>query len=312
MKTKKILLALAFALTLSSCAADEANTKNVSDSTIEDALDPKENKDTKADKEEKEDDKDKKEDKKASDKKEEEKIDYDKWRGYITGIGEFDEEVLDELTDEDIKDYYLRAKATSEKTGYWDVKDIVFQQIAKDYPDYSHKFPFDFIDDIYNWKKSEDKVTDKFEIDRQALVNLGYSENEVYKISDKNLEKAFKKAYKKDEEGLYDDYLLAVGKDLFGEPIVREEAPTYEEDTSSNELLRFAETQADYDEFRDVLVGAYEFSRESVNQMTNEDIDLAYTRAQKRLEETGFGDIGLIINELAKMYPGSSTMYPGY
>ena len=45
--------------------------------------------------------------------------------------------------------------------------------------------------------------------------------------------------------------------------------------------------------------------------MTNEDIDIAYTRALKRLDETGYGDIGLIFEELGKMYPGSSTMYPG-
>ena len=45
--------------------------------------------------------------------------------------------------------------------------------------------------------------------------------------------------------------------------------------------------------------------------MTNEDIDRAYTRAMNRLEETGFGDIGLIYEELGNMYPGASTMYPG-
>ena len=31
----------------------------------------------------------------------------------------------------------------------------------------------------------------------------------------------------------------------------------------------------------------------------------------KCLEKTGFGDIGLIFDELGKLYPGASTMYPG-
>ena len=45
--------------------------------------------------------------------------------------------------------------------------------------------------------------------------------------------------------------------------------------------------------------------------MTNNDIDIAYTRAMARLEETGTGDIGLIFEELGNMFPGSSKMYPG-
>ena len=235
MKNKKILLSLIFVLALSSCAnTSQGEKESVSDSTIEDALNTEE----KADKEKsnKEEDtkdsknKDKKEDKY---KKEEEKIDYEKWREYITGVGEFDEEVLDEISDEDIKDYYLRAKATCEKTGYWDVKDIVFQQIAKDYPDYSNKFPYDFIDDIYNWKESTDEVTDKFADERVSLIEQGYGEDQVYEISDKDLEKSFKKAYKENEEGLYLDYISAVGKDLFGDVPVQEE--TYE--SSSEETL---------------------------------------------------------------------------
>lgn len=312
MKNKKILLSLIFTLVLSSCANTSQGEKaSVSDSTIEDAISSEEKsdkeKDTKDSKNE-----DEKEDKNKD--KEEEKIDYDKWKEYITGVGEFDDEVLDKITDEDIKDYYLRAKATCEKTGYWDVKDIVFQQIAKDYPDYSNKFPYDFIDDIYNWKESTDEVTDKFEDERVNLVNLGYNEDEVYEISDKDLEKAFKKAYKKDEEGLYLDYINAVGQDLFGELAGKEEnsEPVNNESENEDYLIPLGESQADYDEFRAALVNAYGFSQESVDRMSNYDLDLAYTRAQQRLEETGFGDIGLIINEIAKMYPGSSDMYPGY
>ena len=310
MKNKKILLSLIFVLALSSCANTSQGEKaSVSDSTIEDALNSEEKADKEKNKEEDTKDSKNKDKKEDTDKKEEEKIDYDKWREYITGVGEFDEEVLDEISDEDIKDYYLRAKATCEKTGYWDVKDIVFQQIAKDYPDYSNKFPYDFIDDIYNWKESTDEVTDKFADERVSLIEQGYGEDQVYEISDKDLEKSFKKAYKENEEGLYLDYIRAVGKDLFGEVQVQEE--TYENNNEKT-LLSLGESQADYDEFRAALVNAYGFSQESVDQMSNYDLDLAYTRAQQRLEETGFGDIGLIINEIAKMYPDSSDMYPGY
>lgn len=301
MKTKKILLALAFALVLSSCANVNLGKKdNVSDTKVESTVEDKDKTSAQA----KEDDQDKKDkDEKESSDKKEEKIDYDKWRGYITGVGQFDTEVLDKISDEDIKDYYLRAKATCDKTGYWDVKDIVFQQIAKDYPDYSNKFPYDFIDEIYSWNKSKDEVSDKYQEERTNLINLGYDPSKVNKITDKDLEKAFKKAYKDNEEGLYTDYVSAVGKDLFGD--------NKEANSTDDKTLKFAENDADYDEFKQGLVQAYGFSQESVDKISKDDIDLAYTRAQKKLEETGFGDVGLIINELAKMYPGSSTMYPG-
>ena len=76
-------------------------------------------------------------------------------------------------------------------------------------------------------------------------------------------------------------------------------------------MRRFGSSQTDYDAIKSAMVQYYEFSPSVVNQMTNEDIDKAYTRAMDRLEETGFGDIGLIFDELGKMYPGASTMYPG-
>lgn len=301
MKSRKILLAFALILGLSSCSNLTGNAKgNVSEQTIEKALkedpDKDNNKDLLGDKV--------KADKEDSDKKDIgdalNKIDYAKIRQYIVDIGQFNPAILDELSDEDIKEYYVRAKAASEKTGYWDIKDFIFQELAKDYENYSNKFPLESIETLYNWPKSTDKVTDKYEDERKAIANLGYDEDEIAKISDKKLEEAFKKAYDKKPEGLYNDYVELAGEELFSK-----------DSKSEDKTLKFGEKDSDYEEFKKSLVDNYEFKQDAVDKMTNDDIDKAYTRAQKKLEQTGFGDIGLIINELAKMYPGSSTMYPG-
>lgn len=301
MKSRKILLAFALILGLSSCSNLTGNAKgNVSEQTIEKALkedpDKDNDKDLLGDKV--------KADKEDSDKKDIgdalNKIDYAKIRQYIVDIGQFNPAILDELSDEDIKEYYVRAKAASEKTGYWDIKDFIFQELAKDYENYSNKFPLESIENLYNWPKSTDKVTDKYEDERKAMANLGYDEDEIAKISDKKLEEAFKKAYDKKPEGLYNDYVELAGEELFSK-----------DSKSKDKTLKFGEKDSDYEEFKKTLVDTYEFNQDAVDKMTNDDIDKAYTRAQKKLEQTGFGDIGLIINELAKMYPGSSTMYPG-
>lgn len=319
MKKRNILLAFALILALSSCQNMEGTNKgNVSEKTIEDAL-AEENKNDKNsdlidDKNEDSNSEDKKEEKKgdSSDKNVEDaltNINYDDIRKYITDIGEFDSEVLDELTDDDIKEYYLRAKSASDKTGYWDVKDFFFQELAKDFIEYSNKFPLDSIEELYNWPKSTDKVTDKYADERKFIANLGYDQAEIDQMSDKLLEEAFKKAYDQNPEGLYNDYIEIVGKNNFN----KKESPTNEVKAveSSQSVEKFSENQSDYDEFKRSLVELYEFDPDVVAQIPNEDIDLAASRGQKILEETGYGDIGLIINELAKMYPGSSTMYPG-
>lgn len=319
MKKRNTLLAFALILALSSCQNLEGSNKgNVSEKTIENAL-AEENKNDKNsdlidDKDEDSNGNDKNVEKKddSSDKNVEDalkNINYDDIRKYITDIGEFDPEVLDELTDEDIKEYYLRAKAASDKTGYWDVKDFFFQELAKDFREYSNKFPLDSIEELYNWPKSTDKVTDKYADERKFIANLGYDQAEIDKMSDKKLEEAFKKAYDKNPEGLYNDYIEIVGKNNFD----KNENSTNEVKAveSGQNVEKFSENQSDYDEFKRSLVELYEFDPDVVAQMTNEDIDLAASRGQKILEETGYGDIGLIINELAKMYPGSSTMYPG-
>lgn len=319
MKKRNILLAFALILALSSCQNLEGSNKgNVSEKTIEDALaegnERGKDSDLIDEKDEDSNSEDKKEEKKGdnSDKNVEDaltNINYDDIRKYITDIGEFDPEVLDELTDDDIKEYYLSAKSASDKTGYWDVKDFFFQELAKDYREYSNKFPLDSIEELYNWPKSTDEVTDKYADERKFIANLGYDQAEIDKMSDKKLEEAFKKAYDKNPECLYNDYIEIVGKNNFD----KNESPTTEVKAveSSQSVEKFSENQSDYDEFKRSLVELYEFDPDVVAQMTNEDIDIAASRGQKILEETGYGDIGLIINELAKMYPGSSTMYPG-
>ncbi|MCI5971910.1 MAG: hypothetical protein MRZ08_02630, partial [Anaerococcus sp.] len=313
MKKRNMILAFALILALSSCQNLEGSKKgNVSEKTIENALAEEKESDKHSDliddKDEDAESKDKKDD--GSDKNVEDalaNINYDDIRKYITDIGEFDPEVLDELTDDDIKEYYLRAKAASDKTGYWDVKDFFFQELAKDYREYSNKFPLDSIEDLYNWPKSTDKVTDKYADERKFIANLGYDQAEIDKMSDKKLEEAFKKAYDKNPEGLYNDYIESVGKNNFDKN--ENSTSDVKAQNSSENVEKFSQNQGDYDEFKKSLVELYEFDPDVVAQMTNEDIDLAASRGQKILEETGYGDIGLIINELAKMYPGSSTMY---
>lgn len=59
----------------------------------------------------------------------------------------------------------------------------------------------------------------------------------------------------------------------------------------SEKMKKFAEKNEDYDKFRKELVDQYGFSKESVEKISNEDIDLANYRAEKKLEETGYGDI---------------------
>lgn len=315
MKKRNMILAFALILALSSCQNLEGSKKgNVSEKTIENALAEEKESDKHSDliddKDEDAESKDKKDD--GSDKNVEDalaNINYDDIRKYITDIGEFDPEVLDELTDDDIKEYYLRAKAASDKTGYWDVKDFFFQELAKDYREYSNKFPLDSIEDLYNWPKSTDKVTDKYADERKFIANLGYDQAEIDKMSDKKLEEAFKKAYDKNPEGLYNDYIESVGKNNFDKN--ENSTSDVKAQNSSENVEKFSQNQGDYDEFKKSLVELYEFDPDVVAQMTNEDIDLAASRGQKILEETGYGDIGLIINELAKMYPGSSTMYLG-
>lgn len=237
------------------------------------------------------------------------KIDVEDWKNKIVSIGEFNQDFVDSLAKERIKDLVTEAREISQTTGYWDVKDFVFQKLAKDFPGESNKFPLDSIENIYEWKISDDdQGVDKYQTERKFLEEKGLDSAKAYEIPNKDLKAAFKKAYEENENGLYDDYISAVYKILSSDS---EETTQSENNTNQDSSNLAYENQQDYDKLRKVMVDYYEFNPDVVENITNEDIDIASERAQKRLEETGYGDIGLIFDELGKMYPGSSSMYPG-
>src|SRR5699024_979806 len=139
----------------------------------------------------------------------------------------------------------------------WAVKDFFFQELAKDYRDYSNKFRLYSIEDLYNWPKSTAKVTDKYADERKFIANLGYDHAAINKTSDKKIEEAFKNAYDKNLEGLYNDYIESVGKDN----IDKNENTTSDvkAQNSSENVEKFSQNQGDYDEFKKSLVELYEF-----------------------------------------------------
>lgn len=323
MKKNKIIISLSLGLLLTSCNQTNNQNKNsVSEETIAQALDGE--KEKKSNEILDSDDKEKKS----------KKLGADDWRDIIVDMGDFSQTLAKNLTDDQIQELVDDATKKSKETGYWDVKDFVFQELSRQYPELSNKFPLDTIGRRENWTASKKgEVTDKFNYERQVMADLGYPSNSVWSIDDKLIEDAFHTAYENDPKLYYDDYVKNAADLLFEkiddqeENKATENAEDDKEKTSEenveetdnntynnsdkNKLKKYGSSQTDYDAIKSALVQYYEFSPSSVNQMTNEDIDIAYTRALKRLDETGFGDIGVIFEELGKMYPGSSTMYPG-
>ena len=151
------------------------------------------------------------------------------------------------------------------------------------------------------------------------MVENGEDYNKVWSYTDKDMEDAFHKAYEKDPLAYYEDYVKMAYEILSGENLENsknDQESTTKEDGAANpedyeNLLKFGSSDKDYQALKEALVNHYEFDKKIVDKIPNKDIDLAYTRAQKRLEETGFGDIGLVFDELGKLYPGASTMYTG-
>lgn len=316
MKIKKLSLLITFSLALVSCSNFTGSNINTKETNL--VLD-----DYEKERETKENilstdnedissilNKDKEESEKAQKTKE---IDVEAWRDRLVNIGEFDQDFVDGLAKDRIKDLVKEAQDLSDKTGYWDEKDFVFQELSKDFPDSSKKFPLDSIDNIYDWEISDDdENTDKYQTERSYLVSNGLDENTAYSISNKDLKESFKKAYEEDEDGYYEDYIKAVVAMYRSE---NSNTNTNDNDneatTNTQEVGAMYENQNDYDQLRKDMVDHYGFDPDVVATIPNSDIDLAGARAQKRLEETGFGDIGLVLDELGKMYPGASTMYPG-
>lgn len=320
MTYKKILASLALIAVLSACNNKEAkNTQNVAnDEEISQALEDNNTETTSEDS---------KEEDTSLAEKESETIDYDKWRDMIVEFGEFDQVFADELSDEEIDTVVEKAKELSEETGYWDQKDFVFQELAIENPYQSSKFPLDSIAAKYNQVASEEgELTDRFNYERTLMGTWGYPIDKVWGTDDYYIQEALKIAYMENEELYFDDYVKRAADILFLNKLSPEEESDenteVEKDSSDSSqeeeekpkkptMRRFGSSQTDYDAIKSAMVQYYEFSPSVVNQMTNEDIDKAYTRAMDRLEETGFGDIGLIFDELGKMYPGASTMYTG-
>ena len=327
MNNKKLFLSLALTVFLTACGQNTNNDSAVSDETISAALDSEEGQDKAKANEDSSNNTTKKKKKVGKDG-----IDYDMWREMIVEKGEFSKTLAKNISEDQLKELILNARQVADITGYWDVKDFVFQDLGKTFPELSNKFPLDSIEEKYSQKAANPgDYLGKFDFERQQMIDMGYPSDSVWAIDDKKVQDAFHQAYEEDEDLYYEDYVANAGAILFGEDLAEEEEeettlPKEDSDkktesaehnkastnnTRKNKLRRYGSSQTDYDAIKSALVQYYEFSPASVNQMTNEDIDRAYTRAMDRLEETGFGDIGLIYEELGKMYPGASTMYPG-
>lgn len=217
---------------------------------------------------------------------------YLEHRKTVVKYGEFSKEFADKLSDQKLRKEFDDAKALSEKTGYWDVKDFVLQSLAKQYPNESKKFPLDSIQYVIdNWQKSNSgEFTDKFSDERQAFVERGFVKENLDKIDDKIIEDAFKEAYSKDGSLYWSGY-------------VDKAMDIIERDNPNVSKLQ----DLDYDRFRSDLKNLYGFKADFSDNLSNRDINIAFARAEEKLKETGFGDIGLALNEIEKMYPDSKV-----
>lgn len=315
MNSKSIILALALGFVITGCKDSQTPESKVSEETIAKALDGK----VDLEKEKKEEDKEKKEAKDdGSVEKAKITIDADFLRKIMVDMGEFAPSLARKLDDEKLLELYEKCEKMSERTGYWDVKDFFFQELANEYPGQSLKFPLESIETKYYWKKSpEDLIGNKFEWERNLMVENGANYDTIWSFTDEEVETAFHKAYEKDPLGYYEDYVEKACEILTGTEYEENSEPEETTETGAanpedyENLLKFGSSDTDYTAIKEAMVNHYEFDKKVVDKMPNKDIDLAYTRAQKRLEETGFGDIGLIFDEIGKLYPGASTMYTG-
>ena len=205
MKKNKIIISLSLGLLLTSCNQTNNQNKNsVSEETIAQALDGE--KEKKSNEILDSDDKEKKS----------KKLGADDWRDIIVDMGDFSQTLAKNLTDDQIQELVDDATKKSKETGYWDVKDFVFQELSRQYPELSNKFPLDTIGRRENWTASKKgEVTDKFNYERQVMADLGYPSNSVWSIDDKLIEDAFHTAYENDPKLYYDDYVKNAADLLF-------------------------------------------------------------------------------------------------
>lgn len=241
-------------------------------------------------------------------------------------LGGFDQSFVDGLSDEDIKKYQKDANDLSEKTGFWNKLTLMFNQIAKENPNTSNIYPETTVEDVVNnWIYSDDQGLDHYTNARTYLGQNGFDASQVPNGELKNI---FFEIYDEDKYATYDENIVKASQKL------KEKYPNGYEENQNNEnneekdtqenskeqksidiknrpIDKFSENKEEYDSFRKDLKNKYKFSKKSIEKITNNDIDLAYLRAQKKLDGKSLDDIELVIKEIAKMYPGSSSMYPG-
>lgn len=241
-------------------------------------------------------------------------------------LGGFDQSFVDGLSDEDIKKYQKAANDLSEKTGFWNKLTLMFNQIAKENPNTSNIYPETTVEDVVNnWIYSDDQGLDHYTNARTYLGQNGFDASQVPNGELKNI---FFEIYDEDKYATYDENIVKASQKL------KEKYPNGYEENQNNEnneekdtqenskeqtsidiknrpIDKFSENKEEYDSFRKELKNKYKFSKKSIEKITNNDIDLAYLRAQKKLDGKSLDDIELVIKEIAKMYPGSSSMYPG-
>lgn len=242
-------------------------------------------------------------------------------------LGGFDQSFVDGLSDEDIKKYQKDANDLREKTGFWNTLTLMFNQIAKDNPNTSKFYPETTVEDVVNnWIYNDDQGLDHY---TNARTYLGQNGFDASQVPNGELKKIFFEIYDEDKYATYDENIVKASQKL------KEKYPNgYEENKNTEEnneekttqenskeqtsidiknrpIDKFSENKEEYDSFRKELKNKYKFSKKSIEKITNNDIDLAYLRAQKKLDGKSLDDIELVIKEIARMYPGSSSMYPG-
>ena len=254
------------------------------------------------------------------------KLSIDDIKKAMIDLGGFDQSFVDGLSDEDIKKYQKAANDLSEKTGFWNKLTLMFNQIARENPNTSNIYPETTVEDVVNnWIYSDDQGLDHYTNARTYIGQNGFDASQVPNGELKNI---FFEIYDEDKYATYDENIVKASQKL------KEKYPNGYEENQNNEnneekdtqenskeqtsidiknrpIDKFSENKEEYDSFRKDLKNKYKFSKKSIEKITNNDIDLAYLRAQKKLDGKSLDDIELVIKEIAKMYPGSSSMYSG-
>ncbi|MSS77599.1 hypothetical protein FYJ26_04105 [Anaerococcus sp. WCA-380-WT-2B] len=326
---KKIIVALSLSLVLSACNANNSNKIVSNNKSLEVSDLTKKNKNNlEGEKKNSSNDGSNVNKDKENTKSNKKDLSVSELRDIMAKEAGFDQDIIDSLTDEDIKKYGEKAENLRKKTGFWNKLSFFLNEVAKDHPSKNSEYPLSSIIDVEeNWVYTTDDKTDMYTNARRYIKEQGF---DASNISNGELKKLFFDIYESNKLSSYDEQIdMATQKlqEKYEDKSTNEGTKTKEtsqndnnntKDTNKNSskikgegMGKFAQNKSDYDEFRKQLVANYGFDKNKINDITDADIDLANYRAQQKLEETGFGDIGLIIEEIGKMYPGYSTMYPG-